>query len=47
MARVVPALIRVSTGDQLWGEALQQRRTDVLKLQADVAERVANALSFT
>ena len=47
MVRIVPALIRVSTGAQLWGEPLQQRLTDVFKVQADVAERVASALSLT
>ena len=47
MVRIVPALIRVSTGAQIWGEPLQQRLTDVFKVQADVAERVASALSLT
>ncbi len=47
MVRIVPALIRVSTGAQLWGEPLQQRLTDVFKVQSDVAERVASALSLT
>ena len=47
LVRIVPALIRVSTGAQIWGEPLQQRLTDVFKVQADVAERVASALSLT
>ena len=47
MVRIVPALIRVSTGAQLWGEPLQERLTDVFKVQSDVAERVASALSLT
>ncbi len=47
MVRIVPALVRVSTGAQVWGEPLQQRLTDVFKVQADVAERVAEALSLT
>ncbi|HWA59000.1 MAG TPA: tetratricopeptide repeat protein, partial [Gemmatimonadales bacterium] len=42
--RIVPALVR-STGDHVWGEPFQERLTDVFRVQADVAERVAAALS--
>ncbi len=45
--RIVPALIEVATGTQIWGEAFQQQLTDVFAVQADVAERVAAALSIT
>ncbi len=47
MVRIVPALIQVSTGEQLWGEPYQRRLTDVFSVQAEVAERVASALSIT
>jgi eukaryotic-like serine/threonine-protein kinase len=47
MVRIVPALTRVSTGAQIWGEPFQQKLTDVFSVQADVAERVASALSIT
>ena len=43
--RIVPALVRTSTGEQLWGEPYQQQLTDVFRVQTDVAERVAAALS--
>jgi serine/threonine-protein kinase len=43
--RIVPALVNVVTGKQEWGEPSEERLTDVFKVQADVAERVASALS--
>jgi serine/threonine-protein kinase len=43
--RIVPALLRTSTGEQLWGEPFQEKLTDVFRVQSDVAERVALALS--
>jgi serine/threonine-protein kinase len=45
--RIVPALVDVATGRQQWGEPSEERLTDVFKVQADVAERVASALSVT
>jgi serine/threonine-protein kinase len=45
MVRIVSTLVRASTGEQLWGEPVTQRLTDVFKVQAEVAERVAAALS--
>jgi TolB-like protein/tRNA A-37 threonylcarbamoyl transferase component Bud32 len=45
--RIVPALVNVATGRQEWGEPSDERLTDVFKVQADVAERVASALSVT
>jgi TolB-like protein len=43
--RIVPALVNVATGEQEWGEPSEERLTDVFKVQANVAERVASALS--
>ena len=45
--RIVPALVRASSGAQVWGEPFQERLTDVFKVQSDVAEQVALALSVT
>ena len=45
--RIVPSLVLASTGLQVWGEPLQEKLTDVFKVQADIAERVASALSIT
>ncbi|HEV7991070.1 MAG TPA: protein kinase, partial [Gemmatimonadaceae bacterium] len=45
--RIVPALVNVATGVQEWGESSEEPLTDVFKVQADVAERVASALSVT
>ncbi len=45
--RIVPALVRSSTGVQIWGEPYQEPLTDVFRVQTDVAERVALALSVT
>jgi Tfp pilus assembly protein PilF len=45
--RIVPSLVLASTGLQVWGEPLQEKLTDVFKVQADIAERVASALSVT
>ncbi|MFN8652187.1 MAG: protein kinase [Gemmatimonadales bacterium] len=42
--RIVPALVS-QRGDQVWGEPFQEQLTDVFRVQADVAERVAAALS--
>ena len=43
--RIVPTLVNVSNGMQEWGEPSEERLTDVFKVQAQVAERVASALS--
>jgi eukaryotic-like serine/threonine-protein kinase len=45
--RIVPALLNVASGIQEWGEPYDERLTDVFKVQASVAERVASALSVT
>jgi TolB-like protein len=45
--RINPALVDVATGVQAWGEPSEERLTDVFRAQADVAERVARALSVT
>ncbi|MFI5238198.1 MAG: protein kinase [Gemmatimonadales bacterium] len=45
--RIVPALVNVSTGVQAWGDPFEEPLTDVFKVQADIAERVASALSVT
>jgi tetratricopeptide (TPR) repeat protein len=45
--RITPALVRASTGERLWGEPVTEKLTDVFKVQADVAERVASALSVS
>ena len=45
--RINPALVNVATGVQEWGEPSEERLTDVFRAQADVAERVARALSVT
>lgn len=45
--RIVPALVNVATGTQEWGEPSEERLTDVFKVQVNVAERVASALSVT
>jgi serine/threonine-protein kinase len=45
--RIVPQLLNVATGVQAWGESSDERLTDVFKVQSDVAERVAQALSVT
>ncbi|MDP1858279.1 MAG: protein kinase [Gemmatimonadaceae bacterium] len=44
--RIVPTLLNVETGLQEWGESFNEPLTDVFKVQADVAERVATALSI-
>ncbi|MEO8619461.1 MAG: protein kinase [bacterium] len=43
--RIVPALVNVGNGKQEWGEPSEERLTDVFKVQAQVAQRVASALS--
>ena len=45
--RIVPSLVNVTTGVQAWGEPFDEPLTDVFKVQADIAERVASALSLT
>ena len=45
--RIVPTLLNVSTGTQAWGQPYEESLTDVFKVQASVAERVAAALSVT
>lgn len=45
--RIVPALVNASTGEQAWGEPFDEPLTDVFSVQADIAERVASALSVT
>ncbi len=45
--RIVPSLVNVNTGVQAWGEPFDEPLTDVFKVQADIAERVASALSLT
>ena len=45
--RIVPAFMDVTTGEQKWREPFEERLTDVFKVQASVAERVASALSVT
>jgi serine/threonine-protein kinase len=45
--RIVPALVNVGNGRQEWGEPSDEQLTDVFKVQAQVAQRVASALSVT
>ncbi|MEO6211546.1 MAG: protein kinase [Gemmatimonadaceae bacterium] len=45
--RIVPTLLNVATGTQAWGQPYEEPLTDVFKVQASVAERVAAALSVT
>jgi serine/threonine-protein kinase len=45
--RIVPALMDVATGTQMWREPFEEPLSDVFKVQANVAERVASALSVT
>ncbi|HYW30509.1 MAG TPA: protein kinase [Gemmatimonas sp.] len=45
--RIVPVLLNVQSGAQVWGEPLEERLTDVFRVQGAVAERVATALSVT
>jgi serine/threonine-protein kinase len=42
--RIVPTLVRVSSGAEVWSEPYQAPLTDVFRLQAEMAERVALAL---
>ena len=46
LVRVTPALIRTSTGVQVWGEPYQGVLAQVFALQSDIAERVATALKL-
>ncbi|MEP6621542.1 MAG: protein kinase [bacterium] len=43
--RIAPALVNVGNGRLEWGEPSEERLTDVFKVQAEVAQRVASALS--
>lgn len=45
--RVTPELVRVSDGTQMWAEPYEQVLADIFKLQAGIAERVAEALNVT
>ena len=45
--RITPELIKVSDGTHVWGEPYEGMMADVFRLQADVAERVAEALRGT
>ena len=45
--RITPELIRVADGTHLWSEPYEGVLTDVFRLQADVAGRVAEALGGT
>jgi eukaryotic-like serine/threonine-protein kinase len=45
--RITPELIRVADGTRVWGEPYQGELTDVFRLQADVAQQVAEALHGT
>ncbi|MBA2684971.1 MAG: protein kinase [Gemmatimonadaceae bacterium] len=45
--RIVPILLNVASGTQAWGQPYEEPLTDVFKVQASVAERVATALSVT
>ena len=42
--RIVPALVNVASGADVWGESYQAPLTDVFRVQAEVADRVAVAL---
>ncbi len=44
IVRIVPTLVRVSSGAEIWSEPYQASFTDVFRLQSEVAERVAVAL---
>ena len=44
--RVTPALIRTSTGAQVWGEPYEAVLAQVFTLQANIAEQVASALKL-
>lgn len=45
--RIVPALLNVATGTQMWREPFEEPLSDVFKVQTSVAEQVASALSVT
>ena len=45
--RIIPELIRVADGTHIWGDHYEGRMADVFRLQADVAEQVAEALRGT
>jgi TolB-like protein/tetratricopeptide (TPR) repeat protein len=45
--RIVPALVSVTSGAEVWGEPYQAPLTDVFRVQTEVADRVAGALQAT
>lgn len=45
--RVSPQLVRVSDATHVWGEPYEAALSEIFRLQADVAERVTQALSVT
>ena len=45
--RVIPKLIRVSDDTHLWADTYEEDMTEVFRVQADIAERVAQALDIT
>ena len=47
MVRIVPALVNVASGAEVWGEPYQAPLIDVFRVQAEVAEHVAMALEAT
>jgi TolB-like protein/DNA-binding winged helix-turn-helix (wHTH) protein len=44
--RVTVRLVRVSDGKQLWASQLEEKFTDIFRVQDSVSERVANALKI-
>jgi TolB-like protein/tetratricopeptide (TPR) repeat protein len=45
--RITPELIRVADGTRIWGDPYEGLMADVFRLQADIAERVAESLRGT
>ncbi len=44
--RVTARLVRVSDGKQLWASQLEEKFTDIFRVQDSISERVANALKI-
>ena len=44
--RVMARLVRVSDGKQLWASPLDEKYTDIFRVQDSISERVANALKI-
>jgi TolB-like protein len=44
--RILPQLIRVSDDTHLWAETFQRPLTDIFEIQADIADRIAAAMSI-